>query len=69
MIQNSQNSQSEAVQLIGLGAAFGTAFGPIGTAVGGFIGGFLCIFICHHGNYLDFLFNNKNQSIKYNNRL
>lgn len=55
MIQNSQNSESEAVQLIGLGAAIGTAFGPIGTAVGGFLGGFFCIFICYHGNYLIFI--------------
>lgn len=47
MLQNSQNSQSEGMQMIGLGATIGSAFGPIGTAVGGFVGGLLCIFICH----------------------
>lgn len=47
MLQNSQNSQSEGMQILGLGATIGSAFGPIGTAVGGFVGGLLCIVICH----------------------
>lgn len=51
MLQNSQNSQSEGMQMIGFGATIGSAFGPIGTAVGGFVGGLLCIVICHDGNY------------------
>lgn len=55
MLQNSQNSQSEGMQMLGLGATIGSAFGPIGTAVGGFVGGLLCIVICHDGIYL-FLF-------------
>jgi hypothetical protein len=49
MIENSQNSQSEPIQMIGMGAAIGSAFGPIGTAIGGAVGGFLCIFVCKHG--------------------
>ena len=51
MLQNSQTSQSEGVQLVGMGATLGMAFGPIGAAVGGVIGGILCIFICSHGNF------------------
>lgn len=56
MLQNSQNSQSEAVQLVGLGSAVGSPLGPVGTVVGGLIGGFLCIFVCHDGNFLGFFF-------------
>lgn len=51
MLQNSQNSESEAVQLVGLGSTIGSAFGPIGTAVGGFIGGILCLFVCDDGKF------------------
>lgn len=47
MLQNSQNSQSEAVQLVGLGSAVGSALGPVGTVVGGLVGGILCIIVCH----------------------
>lgn len=56
MLQNSQNSQSEAVQLVGLGSAVGSALGPVGTVVGGLVGGILCIIVCHDGNFQGFCF-------------
>lgn len=58
MIENSQQSQSEAIQMMGMGAAIGSAFGPIGTAIGGAVGGLLCLFLCKHGTtsyYISFL--------------
>lgn len=47
MLQNSQNSQSEGLQLMGMGATIGSAFGPVGTAVGAVAGAILCLFVCH----------------------
>nr|XP_022289245.1 sushi, von Willebrand factor type A, EGF and pentraxin domain-containing protein 1-like isoform X2 [Crassostrea virginica] len=47
MLQNSQNSQSEGLQYMGMGATIGSAFGPVGTAVGAVVGVILCLVVCH----------------------
>ncbi|XP_062570057.1 uncharacterized protein LOC134232121 [Saccostrea cucullata] len=50
MIENSQQSKNEGIQMVGVGAAIGSVLGPVGTVVGGIVGGIFCIFLCHHDN-------------------